>query len=88
MQTRAVVSGMKYCPSAGLFWRTDMTPAPCEHHFTYIGSHKRVVDNGAYQMLWRRVERFYCTRCLEQRDIVKEEWSREAPDWYKDTPTP
>lgn len=53
----------------------------CDHKYIFIESKKKT-EEGSYQIGWKRVDRFYCERCLEQREVVKEEWSREAPAWW------
>ncbi len=55
----------------------------CEHDFrhidtSYIGKY-REFGNTTYT----RVDRFYCSKCLENKEVVKEENSREMPEWFK-----
>lgn len=57
-----------------------LPPKGCAHKFVHIeavyGS-----AGGRYRM-WRRVDRFFCERCLEPREIQKEELSERSPEWW------
>lgn len=54
----------------------------CEHQWVFIES-KYSSDPGAYQICWKRLDRFYCQKCLEQKEVKKQEWDREKPEWFK-----
>ena len=57
----------------------------CEHRYEHLDT-SRWHDSGSgsgYQIQWVRTDRFFCIRCLDIREVRKEEWSREKPDWYK-----
>lgn len=55
----------------------------CEHDFRHLetlyGYKYREYGNTTYT----RTDRFYCCRCLENKEVVKEEDSRETPDWFR-----
>ena len=53
----------------------------CEHNFQYMGSSKRKNTSG-YSIYFKKIDYFYCTKCLEQKEIEMSEYSREVPDWY------
>jgi hypothetical protein len=56
----------------------------CEHRYEHLDTSRWHDSGGAvYQIQWVRTDRFFCTRCLDIREVRKEEWSREKPDWYK-----
>ena len=54
----------------------------CEHKWVYLDSVKRNEDSGAYQIHWTKTDRFFCEKCLEQKQVTKDEWSRERPAWW------
>lgn len=56
-------------------------PPSCVHHWVFIESHY-TTESGTYQFCWRRFDRFYCDKCLEQKETKKEEWSRDRPEWF------
>lgn len=60
-----------------------MTQQPCEHDWAYQLTSKSCIDDGGYQLKWTRVDRYFCRKCLEQKDVQKTEYSRECPEWYK-----
>jgi len=53
----------------------------CEHRWIFLEA-KRRTENGSYQIHWILHERFYCEKCLEQRETTKDDWSRNAPTWW------
>lgn len=55
----------------------------CEHDFKHIETLYRYEYRPYGDSLYMRTDRFFCTMCLEQRDVEKKEMSREIPSWYK-----
>lgn len=55
--------------------------AECDHKWVHLETIKRI-GSGSYQSEYIKTDRFFCEKCLEQKDIRKEEWSRDKPDWY------
>lgn len=54
----------------------------CKHKFIFIESvYKRVY--GYYNYNYIRIDRFYCEKCLEEKENRKNEYSRETPEWYQ-----
>lgn len=53
----------------------------CDHKFVYLETTKHT-ENSVYQIGWTRIDRYYCEKCLEYRNKVMEEWSRDKPEWY------
>lgn len=53
----------------------------CEHKFIHLETHKNR-EIGIYNHIWRRVDTFYCEKCLEYKDAVRSESARDKPDWY------
>ncbi len=56
----------------------------CEHRFVFLRSVKWTDDSGSYNTHFFRVDTFFCEKCLEQKEVKKDEYSRETPNWYKD----
>jgi hypothetical protein len=57
-------------------------PDSCDHRFVLLDSRLKTVSSAAYQIHWMRTDTFFCERCLEQREVVKDEYSRDAPKWW------
>lgn len=56
-------------------------PKACAHEFQHIETIKRT-ESGGYNIRFVKIDRFYCRHCLATQETKKEEWSREAPEWY------
>lgn len=56
--------------------------ADCDHKFSHVRTAKWTED-GSYQTRFVRVDTFFCERCLKCREVKKEEYSRDTPDWYR-----
>jgi hypothetical protein len=54
----------------------------CEHKWTFIETKTKTKSDGGYNVQWIRVDRFFCEKCLEPRDVIQQDWSREAPHWW------
>lgn len=59
-----------------------MTAEPCDHKFTFLRTAKKVDGSGSYHSHFVRIDTFFCEKCLEQKTVRKEEYSRETPEWY------
>lgn len=55
----------------------------CEHRWVFIESHYKADSSGGYNICYSRLDRFYCEKCLEQKEVTKREHSREKPEWFK-----
>lgn len=55
----------------------------CKHQYEHLETSRWHDSSGGYQIQWVLIQRFFCTRCLDIREVRREEWSREKPDWYK-----
>jgi len=53
----------------------------CEHKWVYMDSKKYSQYNG-YCSTFTRIDKFYCEKCLEIKEIKKVDSSRDTPDWY------
>ena len=54
----------------------------CEHKYVFLETRKWMASDGGYHTHFIRIDRFFCERCLEKRDIKQDEYSRETPEWY------
>jgi len=53
----------------------------CKHKWVHLETIKRVESHG-YQSEYIKIDRFFCEKCLEQKETRKSEYSRETPEWY------
>ena len=53
----------------------------CEHKWVYMDPKKYSKYNG-YVSTFTRIDKFYCEKCLEIKDIKKEGYDRDTPEWY------
>lgn len=55
----------------------------CEHKFVHLETVKLRPSRGPLSRQWKRIDRFFCEKCLEEREKVKtaEHWE-EQPDWW------
>ena len=61
-------------------------PAPpkqsCQHHFELLET-RYIYGYGKFgNPSYRRIDRFYCTKCCEEKVIEKHERSCRKPDWF------
>lgn len=61
---------------------TNSITTVCDHVFVHLETIKKTDTTGTYQIGWKRTDRFFCQKCLEQRETYKSEWSRDKPEWY------
>lgn len=59
---------------------------PCTHKFVHLETVKerpRSIPNSYSVLGWKRIDRFYCEKCLEQKEFVKTAPHYEnQPDWF------
>lgn len=53
----------------------------CEHKWVYFDT-KKYYQYRDFLGLFTRIDKFYCEKCLEMKDVKKEDYSRETPEWY------
>jgi len=54
----------------------------CEHNYQFLRTAKFTDNRGNYNTHFFRVDTFFCTKCLEQKELKKDEYSRDTPAWY------
>lgn len=62
------------------WWKDE--EGKCTHKFTHFDTNKAQRYDGRYNTEWTRTDRFFCERCLEYRDKVQQETTRDKPNWY------
>lgn len=53
----------------------------CEHKFVHLDTKKTRQSNG-WTDYFKRVDTYFCEKCLEEKEKIKEASERYAPDWY------
>lgn len=53
-----------------------------EHEFMHLDTQYIYYSRSWGNSTYKRVDRFYCTKCCEQKEIIKEETSCYQPDWF------
>jgi len=53
----------------------------CEHKWVLLEVIRKT-GWGSYNTEYIRIDRFYCEKCLEQKNVEKRGYSREVPEWY------
>lgn len=54
----------------------------CEHRFVHLRTSRRSDCTGGYTTKFTLVDFFFCERCLEEKSVKKEEYSRDTPEWF------
>jgi hypothetical protein len=54
----------------------------CKHRWKYIETIKRAKGHSGALTEYSKTDRFYCIKCLEQKETKKIGYWKEAPDWY------
>jgi hypothetical protein len=70
------------CP--GQEYRPNIWSAVCTHKFVHFDTTYKTSKEGYHSYYWKRIDRFYCERCLELKDVVREQISEYSPDWWKE----
>ena len=61
---------------------SETKQAECSHKFVHLDT-ARWTRYSDYNTKFVRVDKFFCERCLETKELRKEEYSRDTPDWYR-----
>lgn len=61
--------------------------AQCDHKFVYMETVKQRGQRPSFGLSstvdWKRIDRFYCEKCLEIKELVKTEYGwKDKPDWW------
>ena len=55
---------------------------PCEHKWVWRNASKRNDRGGGYNTHFIRVDYYFCEKCLEQKEVKLDDWSRDTPLWF------
>jgi hypothetical protein len=73
----------KLCRSGGCVYERGFanSPKPCSHEYEHLDT-QRQRDSSGYQEHFTRIDFFYCKKCLDMKDVKREDYARSKPDWY------
>lgn len=55
----------------------------CEHRWIFMETVRQPGYSGYGSRDWKRIDRFYCEKCLEFKErIQKEQGYKSKPDWF------
>jgi hypothetical protein len=58
-------------------------PQGCEHKWVLMETVKQQGYSGYGSQQWKRIDRFYCEKCLEIKELVKTAPGYyDKPDWF------
>jgi hypothetical protein len=63
---------------------SGVVPRRCQHRYVVLRSARWTDDSGSYNTHFIRLDTFFCEHCLDQKEVRKEEYSRDTPDWYRE----
>lgn len=76
---------MKPCDIPMANYATPAMPKkqPCNHKFVHMETVKKEGHPLCKTLEWKRIDRFYCEKCLEIRSIVKTALGNQGkPEWF------
>lgn len=56
--------------------------AECKHQFEHLDTQYLYYSRSFGNPTYKRIDRFYCTKCCEQKEVVKSECSCYQPEWF------
>ncbi len=54
----------------------------CQHKYVLMDTSKWTRSE-SYNILFVRVDRFFCEKCLDEQAKERREYSRDTPEWYR-----
>ena len=56
----------------------------CEHKWTHFETRYLLIDNYPASNQFKRIDRFFCEKCCEVKEIVKScmDWEDRSPEWF------
>jgi hypothetical protein len=54
----------------------------CDHKWVHLETHKETKTYNSYSCVYIKIDRFFCEKCLETKEIKREERLLEKPSWY------
>lgn len=55
----------------------------CNHKYVHLETAKWIDSSGTYNNGFFRIDRFFCEKCLDRKEVKKSEWCRETPEWFR-----
>ncbi len=55
----------------------------CEHKYIHLETRYIKTDSSHVSNTYKRIERFFCEKCCEEKVIKKEECRTYIPEWFK-----
>jgi hypothetical protein len=55
---------------------------PCDHKYVHYDTTKQKDDRHFGVTTWKRVDFFFCEKCLDEQRKEKTDNTWERPDWY------
>lgn len=53
-----------------------------EHKYIHMETVKKQERSGPYQTHWLKIDRLFCEKCGETKQVRTEEYDRDKPEWY------
>jgi len=60
-----------------------MNGVACEHNWQFMETVRWTDASGGYTTEYTRIDRFFCSKCLERKEQKKSEHCRDTPEWYR-----
>lgn len=54
----------------------------CKHQFEHLDTQYLYYSRTFGNSIYKRIDRFYCTKCCEQKEVVKEKCTNYQPEWF------
>lgn len=54
----------------------------CKHQFEYLDTQYLYYSRSFGNPTYKRIDRFYCVKCCEQKELIKETCSCYQPEWF------
>lgn len=55
----------------------------CEHKYVHYDTKQSSRYNVTTGMTeWKRIDYFYCTMCLDEKEKYKSDYGRDKPEWF------
>ncbi len=55
----------------------------CEHNYKHLETRYIKTDRSHGSNTYKRIERFFCEKCCDEKVITKEDYKLYVPEWFK-----
>jgi len=59
--------------------------AECKHEFVHLDTQHLYYSRRFGCPTYKRIDRFYCTKCCHTKEIVEESCTNYTPEWFDTT---